>query len=133
MVPKTSSEDENPEIPVLNLHQCERTSNSANNSTKKTKINEVQVTEEAQCSEEKKESDQNSAISDDTRAEYYPNENITAFFEMTEFHPHLLQSSEYFYNLINIQEARMCKPKPSRGNVYTPGAFSITSILSNDA
>ncbi|MBW0550120.1 hypothetical protein O181_089835 [Austropuccinia psidii MF-1] len=133
MVPKISREDENPERPVLKLHKCERTANSANNSTKNTKINEVQVIEEAQFSTEKDKSDKNSSISDDTRAEYYTNQNITAFFEITEVPPHFPQSSEYFYNLINMQEARMCKAKPSRGKVHTSGESSIKSILSKGA
>ncbi|MBW0549289.1 hypothetical protein O181_089004 [Austropuccinia psidii MF-1] len=47
MVPKISREDRRPEKPVLKCHKCGSTSHVANTCTKKTKINEVQVIEEA--------------------------------------------------------------------------------------
>ncbi|MBW0520768.1 hypothetical protein O181_060483 [Austropuccinia psidii MF-1] len=53
MVSKTSREDKRPQRPVLKCHKCGSTSNLANTFTKKAKINEVQVIEEAQCTEEK--------------------------------------------------------------------------------
>ncbi|MBW0558139.1 hypothetical protein O181_097854 [Austropuccinia psidii MF-1] len=93
MVPKISREDRRPEKPVLKCHKCEITSNLANTCTKKTKINEVQLIEEVQCTEEKEESDVDSAVSEDTPVEDYPNEKITAFFEVTEVHTHLPQYS----------------------------------------
>ena len=64
--------------------------------------------------------------------EDYPIENITAFFEVTEVHTHLPQYSEDCCNLINIQDARMCKTKPAKGKGYTAGTSCITSILMND-
>ncbi|MBW0566033.1 hypothetical protein O181_105748 [Austropuccinia psidii MF-1] len=108
------------------------TSHLANSFIKKTKINEVQVLEDVQCAEEKDESDQYSAVSEDTPAEYYSIENITAFFAVNEAHIHLRQYSEDFYNLINIQDAGMCKAKPARGKGYTSGASCITLVLMND-
>ncbi|MBW0540960.1 hypothetical protein O181_080675 [Austropuccinia psidii MF-1] len=63
MISKTSREDGRPEGPVLKCHNCERTSHLANTCTKKTKINEVKVIEEVQCTEEKEESDLDSAVS----------------------------------------------------------------------
>ncbi|MBW0562835.1 hypothetical protein O181_102550 [Austropuccinia psidii MF-1] len=74
------------------------------------KINEAQVIEEVQRIEEKEESDIDSAVSEDTPVEDYPIETITAFFEVTEVHTHLPQYSEDCHNLINIQDARICKP-----------------------
>ncbi|MBW0571884.1 hypothetical protein O181_111599 [Austropuccinia psidii MF-1] len=97
--------------------------------TKKTEIIEVEVMEEAQCTEGKEESDLDSAVSEDTPVEDYTIENITAFFEVTEVHNHLPQYSGDCHNLINIQDARMCKTKPARGKGYTSGASCITSIL----
>ncbi|MBW0493970.1 hypothetical protein O181_033685 [Austropuccinia psidii MF-1] len=91
MVSKTSREDNRPERPVLKCHKCGSTSNLAKTCTKKTKINEAQVIEEVQCTEEKEESDLDSAVSEDTPVEDYPIENITAFFEVTEVHTHLPQ------------------------------------------
>ncbi|MBW0511204.1 hypothetical protein O181_050919 [Austropuccinia psidii MF-1] len=132
MVSKTSREDKRPEIPVLECHKCGRTSDLARNCTKKTKINEVQVIEEGQCTEEKEQSDLDSAVSEDTPVEDYPIENITAFFEVTEVHTHLPHYSEDCHNLINIQDSRMCKTKPDRGKGYTAGESCITSILMND-
>ncbi|MBW0576546.1 hypothetical protein O181_116261 [Austropuccinia psidii MF-1] len=115
----------------LKCHKCGSTSHLANNCIKKYKINEVQVIEDAQCSEEKEDSDQDSAVSEDTPVEDYSNENNIAFFEVTEVYTHLPQYSEYCYNLINIQDARMCKTKPARGKGYTSEASCITSVLMN--
>ncbi|MBW0464557.1 hypothetical protein O181_004272 [Austropuccinia psidii MF-1] len=56
IVPKTSREDGRPEIPVLKCHKCGSTSHFAKTCTKKTKINQAKVIEEAQFSEEKEES-----------------------------------------------------------------------------
>ncbi|MBW0553583.1 hypothetical protein O181_093298 [Austropuccinia psidii MF-1] len=81
----------------------------ANTCTKKTNISEVQVIEEAQCTEEEEESDLDSAVSDDTPVEDYPIGNIAAFFEVTEVHAHLAHYSEECHNLINIQDATICK------------------------
>ncbi|MBW0562558.1 hypothetical protein O181_102273 [Austropuccinia psidii MF-1] len=103
MISKTSREDKRPERPVLKCHKCCSTSNLANTCTKKTKINEVQVIEEVQCTEEKEDSDLGSAVCEDTPVEEYPIET-----------------------LINIQDAIMCKTKPSRGKGYTAGASCIT-------
>ncbi|MBW0548430.1 hypothetical protein O181_088145 [Austropuccinia psidii MF-1] len=91
MVPNISREDSKPEIPLLKCLKCGSNSNLANNFTKKTKINEVVVIEEVQCTEEKEESDPDSAVSEDTQVEDYPIENITAFFAVTEVHTHVPQ------------------------------------------
>ncbi|MBW0521333.1 hypothetical protein O181_061048 [Austropuccinia psidii MF-1] len=99
---------------------------------KKTKVNEVQVIEAVQCAEEKEEYDLDSAIFEDTPVEDYPIKTITAFFEVTEVHTHFTQYSEDCHNLINNQDARMCKTKPARGKGYTAGASCITSILMNN-
>ncbi|MBW0557463.1 hypothetical protein O181_097178 [Austropuccinia psidii MF-1] len=109
MVSKASREDKRPERPVLKCHKCGSTLHLAKTCTKKTKINEVQ------CTEEKEESDLDYAVSENTPVKDYPIENITDFFEVTEVHTHFPQYSEYCHNLINIQDARMCKPKPARG------------------
>ncbi|MBW0552681.1 hypothetical protein O181_092396 [Austropuccinia psidii MF-1] len=71
MVPKTSREDKRPERPLLKCHKCGSTSNLTKTYTK-TKINEVQVIEEAQCTEEKEESDLDSEVSGNTPVEDYP-------------------------------------------------------------
>ncbi|MBW0474147.1 hypothetical protein O181_013862 [Austropuccinia psidii MF-1] len=126
MVPKISIEDRRPEKPVLKCHKCGSNSNLANTCTKKTKINEAQVIQEIQCTEEKEESDLDSAVSEDTPVEDYPIENIRASFEVTEAHTHLPQFSEDFHNLIIIQDARMCKAKPARCKGYTAGVSCIT-------
>ncbi|MBW0505983.1 hypothetical protein O181_045698 [Austropuccinia psidii MF-1] len=131
----------NDQLRVLKDHILEITKNTnqfathlekTNTCTKKTKINEVPVIEEAQCTEEKEESDLDSAVSEDTPGEDYPIESITTFFEVTEVHTHLPQYSEDCHNLINIQDARMCKTQPAGGKGYTSGASCITSILIND-
>ncbi|MBW0479245.1 hypothetical protein O181_018960 [Austropuccinia psidii MF-1] len=115
MVPKISRKDNRAERPFFKCHKCESNSHLANTCTKKTKINEAQVTEEVQCTEEKEEYEKDSSVSEETTIEDYSTENITAFFEVTEVHNHLPQYIEDCYNLINIQEATMCKTKTSRG------------------
>ncbi|MBW0555433.1 hypothetical protein O181_095148 [Austropuccinia psidii MF-1] len=94
MVSKIPREDRRPEKPVLKCHQCGITSHLANTCTKNTKINEVQIIEEVQCTEEKEEFDLDSAVSEDTPVEDYTIENITTLFEVTEVHTHLPQYSE---------------------------------------
>ncbi|MBW0568905.1 hypothetical protein O181_108620 [Austropuccinia psidii MF-1] len=121
MISRIPREDRRQEKLFLKCHKCGSTSHLANTCTKVTKINEVQVMEEVQCTEEKEESDQDSAV-----------ENITAFFEVTEVHTHLPQYSEDCYNLINMEDARMCKTKPARVKGYTAGASCIASVLMNN-
>ncbi|MBW0530186.1 hypothetical protein O181_069901 [Austropuccinia psidii MF-1] len=125
-IPKISKQDKRPERPVLKFHKCGGTSHLANTCTNKTKINEAQVIEEAQCTEEKEESDQDSSVPEETLVEDYSIENITAFSEVTEVHTHFPQYSEDYYTLINIQDSRICKTKPARGKVYNAGASCIT-------
>ncbi|MBW0464884.1 hypothetical protein O181_004599 [Austropuccinia psidii MF-1] len=132
MVPKIFREDKRTERPVLKYHKCGNTSHLAKTFTKNTKINKFQIIEEVQCAEEKVKYGQDPAISEGTLVEDYPIESITAFFEVTKVHTHLPQSSEDCYSLINIQEARMCKTKASKGKGYTSGESCITSILMND-
>ncbi|MBW0567903.1 hypothetical protein O181_107618 [Austropuccinia psidii MF-1] len=91
IVSEIPREDRRPEKPVLKCHKCGSNSHLANTCTKKTKIKEIQVIEGIQCTEEKEESDEDFAVSEDTQVEDYPIENITAFFEVTEVHPHLPQ------------------------------------------
>ncbi|MBW0467639.1 hypothetical protein O181_007354 [Austropuccinia psidii MF-1] len=132
MLSKTSREDKRTERPVLKCHKCGITSHLANTCTKKTEINEIEIIEEVQCTEEKEESDLDYSVSEDRPVEEYPIENITAFFEVTDVHTHFLSYSEDCHNLINMQDARMCKTKPARGKGNTAGASFITSIMMND-
>ncbi|MBW0572623.1 hypothetical protein O181_112338 [Austropuccinia psidii MF-1] len=78
IVSKIPGEDRRLEKPILKCHKCGSTSNLDNSCTKKTKIYEVQVIEEVHCTEEKEESDEDSAISEETPVEDYHIENITA-------------------------------------------------------
>ncbi|MBW0500340.1 hypothetical protein O181_040055 [Austropuccinia psidii MF-1] len=75
--------------PILKCDECGSTSHLANTCIKKTTIHEFQVIEDAQCGEEKEESDQDFAVSEDTLVEDYSIENITALLEVTEVHTHL--------------------------------------------
>ncbi|MBW0554936.1 hypothetical protein O181_094651 [Austropuccinia psidii MF-1] len=67
-----SREDNKPERTVLKCHKCGSISHLANTCTKKVKINEIQVIEEVQYTEEKKESDHDFPISEDTPVEDLP-------------------------------------------------------------
>ncbi|MBW0567603.1 hypothetical protein O181_107318 [Austropuccinia psidii MF-1] len=131
IISKIPREDIKPEKPFLKCHKCGSTSNLSNTCTKKTKVNEVKVIEEVQCTEGKEESDLDSAVSEDTPVEDDTIENITAFFEVTEVHTHFPQYSEDCHNVIKIQDSRICKTKPARGKGYTSGAYCMTSILIN--
>ncbi|MBW0560661.1 hypothetical protein O181_100376 [Austropuccinia psidii MF-1] len=126
MVSKIFRNDKRPETPVLKCHKCESTSHLANTCTKKMKIHEVQIIEEVQYTKEKEESDQDSAVSEEKPVEDHSIENITACFEVREVHTHLPQYSDDCYNLINIQDAPICKTKPAKGKGYTAGACCIT-------
>ncbi|MBW0518903.1 hypothetical protein O181_058618 [Austropuccinia psidii MF-1] len=88
IVPKTSKEDRRAERPVLKCHKFGNTLHLPKTCTITTKVNEFQVIEEVQ-NVEQKESDQYSAISEDTPAENYPIKNITSFIEVTKVHTHL--------------------------------------------
>ncbi|MBW0554029.1 hypothetical protein O181_093744 [Austropuccinia psidii MF-1] len=88
IIAKIPRDERRTEKPFLKGHKCGSTSHLANTCTKKTKINEVQVIEEVQCTEEKEESVLDSEVSEDTPVEDYTIENITAFFEVTEVHTH---------------------------------------------
>ncbi|MBW0515311.1 hypothetical protein O181_055026 [Austropuccinia psidii MF-1] len=61
-----------------------------------------------QCTEEKEESDLDSAVFEDTPVEDLPIEIFTDFFEVTEVHTHLPQYNEDWHNVINIQDAITC-------------------------
>ncbi|MBW0574461.1 hypothetical protein O181_114176 [Austropuccinia psidii MF-1] len=87
MVPKIPREDKRPERPVLKCHKCGSTPNLANICTKKTKINEVQVIEGIQCTEEKEESDQDSAVCEDIPVEDYSIEKLHLSLRSQELIP----------------------------------------------
>ncbi|MBW0498244.1 hypothetical protein O181_037959 [Austropuccinia psidii MF-1] len=53
MFPKIFRNYKRPEVPFLTCHKCGSTSHSANTCSQKTKINEVQIIEEVQHTEEK--------------------------------------------------------------------------------
>ncbi|MBW0516334.1 hypothetical protein O181_056049 [Austropuccinia psidii MF-1] len=59
-------------------------------------------------------------------------ENINFFFELTEVHTHLPQYSYECMDVMHVQEAKMQKSKPSRGQGYTDGASCITNIVINN-
>ncbi|MBW0562510.1 hypothetical protein O181_102225 [Austropuccinia psidii MF-1] len=131
IVSETFRQDRRPERHVLECIKCRSTSHLKNTCTKNTKINEVQVIDKVHCAEEKEESDQDSVISGNTPVVYYPIENITAFFEVTEVYTHLPQYSKDCYNPINIQDFRICKSQPARGKGYTAVTPCITPVLLN--
>ncbi|MBW0550181.1 hypothetical protein O181_089896 [Austropuccinia psidii MF-1] len=72
MTQSISREEKKPGRPVLKCHKCGSTSHLANTCTKKLTINEIHVIEEVQYTEEKEESDHDSAISEDTPGESFP-------------------------------------------------------------
>ncbi|MBW0568039.1 hypothetical protein O181_107754 [Austropuccinia psidii MF-1] len=69
IMPKTSREDRRAERPFIKGNKCVSTFYLAKTCTEKSKTNAFQVIEEAQCTEGKEESDQDSEISEDTPGE----------------------------------------------------------------
>ncbi|MBW0547835.1 hypothetical protein O181_087550 [Austropuccinia psidii MF-1] len=115
----------------LKCHECGSTSHLANNCTKRTKMNEIEIGK----AEETKETDDVSlheSDSEPSEEEELPDqlgiENINVFFEVTEVHTHLPQYSDECMDLIHVQDAKMKKTKPPRGASYTAGSSCITNF-----
>ncbi|MBW0539847.1 hypothetical protein O181_079562 [Austropuccinia psidii MF-1] len=53
-------------------------------------------------------------------------------FEDTDIHTHLPQYSDECMDLIHMQDAKMHKTKPARGNSSTDGGSCITNIVINN-
>ncbi|MBW0566393.1 hypothetical protein O181_106108 [Austropuccinia psidii MF-1] len=105
IVPTTSREDRRPERLFSKLHKRGSTSHLANTCKKKIKINEVQVIEEAQRSEEKDKSDQYCAISEETPAEDYHVETFKLSLKSLKF---ILTC----YNIVNISTTLSISRRP---------------------
>ncbi|MBW0520500.1 hypothetical protein O181_060215 [Austropuccinia psidii MF-1] len=53
-------------------------------------------------------------------------------FEVKDVHMHLQQYSDKCMDLIHVQDAKIQKTKPARGNVYIAGSSCITNIVINN-
>ncbi|MBW0567478.1 hypothetical protein O181_107193 [Austropuccinia psidii MF-1] len=119
----------------LKCHKCGSTSHLANTCTKRTRINEIKI-EKVQETKETKDVSLHESDSEHSEEEELPAEldieNINVSFEVTEVHTHLPQCSDECMDLIHVQDAKMQKPKPARGKVYTDGLSCITNIVINN-
>ncbi|MBW0500980.1 hypothetical protein O181_040695 [Austropuccinia psidii MF-1] len=119
---------------LLKCHKCGSRSNLANTCPKKTRINEIEVDKIEYTKETNNISlhDSDSEPSEEEVPDELSIENINVSFEVTEVHTHLPQYSNECMDLIHVQDARIQRTKPSRGNIYTAGASWITSIVINN-
>ncbi|MBW0587330.1 hypothetical protein O181_127045 [Austropuccinia psidii MF-1] len=118
----------------LKCHKCGSTSYLANTCPKKTSINEIEI-EKAEDTKEKNNVSLHYSDSEPSEEEVPDElsiENINVSFEVTEVHTHLPQYSDECMDLIHVQDDKMQKPKPARGNGYTAGASYITKIVINN-
>ncbi|MBW0529593.1 hypothetical protein O181_069308 [Austropuccinia psidii MF-1] len=118
----------------LKCHKCGGTSHLANTCPKKTRINEIQI--EKDDTKETNDVPVHESDPEPSEEEVLPDElgieNINFSFEVTEVHIYLPQYSDKCMDLIHMQDAKMQKAKPSKGNVYTAGSSCITNIVENN-
>ncbi|MBW0492820.1 hypothetical protein O181_032535 [Austropuccinia psidii MF-1] len=115
----------------LKFHECGSTSHFANTCPKKTRINEIEI-EKTEDTKEKSDVSVHESDSEPSKEELPPQlsiENIIVSFEVTEVHTHLTQYSDECMHLIHVQDVKMQKIKPSRGEAYTSGSSCITNIV----
>ncbi|MBW0502674.1 hypothetical protein O181_042389 [Austropuccinia psidii MF-1] len=118
----------------LKCHKCGSKSHLANTCAKKTRINEIEIDKE----DDTKEANEVSLHEGDSEpseeeelTDKLSIENMNVPFEVTEVHTHLPQYSDECMDLINVQDAKIQKTKPSRGKGYTAGSSCITKIVIN--
>ncbi|MBW0593491.1 hypothetical protein O181_133206 [Austropuccinia psidii MF-1] len=122
---KTISKPNKPQDrPPLKCHKCGSTSQLANTCPKKTRIKEINI-EKVEYTKETNDVSLHESDSEPSEEEEVPEElsieNINVSFEVTEVHTHLPQYSDECMNLIHVQDAKMQKAKPARGQGYTSG------------
>ncbi|MBW0531267.1 hypothetical protein O181_070982 [Austropuccinia psidii MF-1] len=115
--------------------KCGITSHLANTCPKKTRINEIEIEKD----DDTKEANDVSLYESDSEpseeeelTDKLSIENINVSFEVTEVHTHLPQYSNECMDLIHVQDAKMQKIKPARGEGYTAGSSCITNIVINN-
>ncbi|MBW0509777.1 hypothetical protein O181_049492 [Austropuccinia psidii MF-1] len=117
------------------FHKCGSTSHLENTFPKRTRINEIEI-DKAEYARETTNVSSHDSDSETSEEEEVTDErsieNINVSFEVTEVHTHLPQDSDECMDLIHLQDAKMQKKKPSRGNGYTAGASCITNIVINN-
>ncbi|MBW0505438.1 hypothetical protein O181_045153 [Austropuccinia psidii MF-1] len=122
------------DIAPLKCHKCGSTSHLHNTFPKKTRINEIEI--EKDDTKETNDVPVHESASEPSEEEELPDElsieNINISFKVTEVYTHLPQDSDEFMDLIHVQDAKMQKPKPERGKVYTAGSSCITNIVINN-
>ncbi|MBW0475758.1 hypothetical protein O181_015473 [Austropuccinia psidii MF-1] len=119
----------------LKCHKCGSTSHFANTCPKKIRINEIEI-DKVEHTKDKNNVSLHDSDSEPSEKEQIPDElsieNINVSFEVTEVHTHLPQYSDECMAVIHVQDAKMKKPKPSRGTGYTDGASFITNVVINN-
>ncbi|MBW0512571.1 hypothetical protein O181_052286 [Austropuccinia psidii MF-1] len=119
----------------LKFHKCGSTSHLANTCPKKTRINEIEIDKFEDTKEKNNVSlhDSDSEPSEEEEvADELSIENLNFSFEVTEVHTHLPQYSDECMDIIHVQDAKIQKTKPARGNGYKTGASCITNIVINN-
>ncbi|MBW0514593.1 hypothetical protein O181_054308 [Austropuccinia psidii MF-1] len=108
----------------LKCHKCGSTSHLANTCPKKTRINEIEIEKEDDTKEANDvslhESD-SETLEEEELTDKISIESTNVPFEVTEVHTHLPQYSDECMDLIHVQDAKMQKTKPYRGEGYKAG------------
>ncbi|MBW0552969.1 hypothetical protein O181_092684 [Austropuccinia psidii MF-1] len=116
----------------LKHHKGESTSHLAHTCQKRTIINEIDAEKEDDTKEANDVSLHESDSEPSEEEELTDKrsiQNINFSFEVTEVHNHLPQYSDECMDLIHVQDAKMQRPKPSRGKGYTAESSCITNIV----
>ncbi|MBW0570265.1 hypothetical protein O181_109980 [Austropuccinia psidii MF-1] len=117
--------------PPLKCHKCGSTSHLANTFPKKTRVNEInfeKVEDTKETDVSLHESDSEPAEEEEV-SEELSIENINASFEVTEVHTYLPRYSDQCMDLIHVQDSKMQRTKPARGEGYTAGSSCITNMV----
>ncbi|MBW0471664.1 hypothetical protein O181_011379 [Austropuccinia psidii MF-1] len=115
----------------LKCHECGITSYLDNKFPKKTIIYEIEIKKSEDTKETNDVSlhESDSEPSEEDLPDQLSIENINVSFEVTEVHTHLPQYSDECMELIHVQDSKMQKAKPAKGEFYTTGSSSITNIV----
>ncbi|MBW0513750.1 hypothetical protein O181_053465 [Austropuccinia psidii MF-1] len=115
---------------IRKCHICQSTTHLASISSKRGKINEIDIEKEPEI-----EKDDNliEEISDDKSSIFSQSlkdiENLKDYFDIMESYFHLRELSNGKLDLSKIQDAQLMKTKPNRGKGYTAGNSCITEVV----
>ncbi|MBW0563465.1 hypothetical protein O181_103180 [Austropuccinia psidii MF-1] len=115
---------------IRKCHICQSTTHLANKCPKRGKINEIDIEKEPDVEKDdniiEENSDDKSSIFSESPKDI---ENINANFDIMEYYSHLPELRNGQLDLSKIQDAKLMKTKPNRGEGYTAGNSCITEVV----